>query len=63
MDIDRIGAIVKILRGAVFAEEVGTVKLETASNAGIELRRTGVPGNRLQGAEVVPSVEVVYPPL
>ena len=62
MNIDGIGAVVKISDRAVLPKEVGTVEGEAALEAVFELGCRCGPANRPQGAEVVSRVEVVDPP-
>jgi len=63
VNVDRVGAVVKISDCTVLAEKMVPVKLQAAPNATLELRGLGVPANRLQRAEVISGVEVVNPML
>jgi hypothetical protein len=53
----------KVPDRAVIAEKVSAVELKPASKARVELRRLGVSGYRLKGAQVVSGVKVINPPL
>jgi hypothetical protein len=63
MNVQGIRAVVEVSRGTVLAEKVISVKLEAASDTGVELGCPDAPGDRPQRAQVVSRVEVVNPSL
>src|SRR2546429_5294803 len=63
MNIDRIGAVMKISRRAILADEVRPIEIEAAFDAPTKLACFQVPRDRLQRAKVVACVKVVDPPL
>ena len=63
MDVDRICPVVKISRGAILSEKVGSVEFESVANARFEFRRARIAANVLQRAKVISGVEVINPSL
>jgi hypothetical protein len=63
MNVERVGAIVKISGCAVLPEKLSPIELETVSNARFELGCAGFTTYALQRAQVVSGVEVVNPAL
>src|SRR5580704_13287987 len=61
MNVDGIGAVVKIFYRAIFAEKVAAIEVVTATDGGIELGGFGVAGNHLQGTQVVAGMKIVDP--
>ncbi len=61
VNIDGVGGVVKVSRGAVLPEKAGPVELIPTLYAGLKLRRPGVSADRLQGAQVESGMEVVDP--
>ena len=63
VDVDGKRAVVEVLRGSIFPEEVIAEEFEALANPVVEFRCAGIPRDGPEGAEVVARVEVVGPAL
>ena len=63
VNVDRIGAIVKVLDRTFRAKKVGAIEVEPAANARFELLRPCIPTDGLQRAKVIAGVKIINPAL
>ena len=61
MHVDGIGPIVKVIRSAVLAEKLVSIKFESSAKGLVKLGRVQIVADVSQRAEIVTRVKVVHP--